>query len=212
MSTNIDANTYYNSEQTILQNLTEQAGLLSSSQHRHSLLNDSYRKRFSKYVQILMVLVLAFITYLGITMIQRSFTFIPTLVFDMIIIVLIVAVALYVVYTGSTLFIRDNTNFDEIDAQPLEDGSGVDVKALLEAGKLSPDTLVNGKICVGQECCPTGFTWDASNNKCITNAPQPFTTLNSSQVSFDDPTLQRSPNSGIIIPSYFDTNLQFSTV
>ena len=223
MSGSYTADAFYKDEIARLEAKQGQASRLSSSQQRLTLLNDSYRKRYAKYVQILMVLVLAYIVYLGMTLLQKAAPGIPVIVFDIGIVLLIFLVVYYLFFAFATLYSRNNTNYDELDIPSLSDGSGVDA-AGLDSGKLAPSTLV-GDVCVGEECCPDGYDWDQATNKCVaaagsgstTGSVSGFTTmdlgyspLNQQGTRFDDPSLKRSPDGGNIQTTFVETGLNFS--
>jgi hypothetical protein len=240
MSGSYTADQFYKDELARLEAKQGQVSRLSSSQQRLTLLNDSYRKRYAKYVQILMVLVLAYIVYLGMTLLQKSVPGIPVIVFDIGIVLLIFLVVYYLFFAFATLYSRNNTNYDELDIPSLEDGSGVDA-AGLDSGKLAPNTLV-GEVCVGESCCPDGYDWNQTENKCVvgcgsgkywnpvtnicatgsrtgsvTTLTDTFTTLeyaslNQQGTRFDDPSLKRSPDGGNVQTTFVETGLNFSKV
>jgi hypothetical protein len=235
MSGSYTADQFYQNEIARLSAKQNQATNLSVSQKRLSLLNDSYRKRYAKYVQILMVLVLAYIAYLGMSLLQKAVPKIQSMVFDIFLIALIFLVAFYLYSSFTSLSSRNNTNYDELNIQSIHDGSGVDTSSLLAAGKLAPNTLVSD-VCVGQECCPTGYTWDQTTNKCVVSAGSgsssssaaagsgsaaatvsTFTTLeyaplNNSETKFDDPSLKRSSEGSHVQITFAETVLNFSKI
>lgn len=142
-----------------------------TSQQRALELNDSYRKRYHKYIEILIVLIVTVGLYLGITTLQKQFSSIPSVAFDIAMLLVIVYVAFYLWYAAVELFTRDQTNYDELDLPPVYDASGTAASTdLINKGQLSG--LLSQDVCIGQECCPT--YWDSGNNHCIRNG---FTTL-----------------------------------
>ena len=137
-----------------------------SSQKRLSQLNDSYRKRYAKYIELFVVLIFSFIAYLGINMIQQNFTQIPSVVFDVIFLIILVLVAYYLYFAAIELLTRSELNYDELYLPPLSDPSGVDVytlNSLKNAGALSQTTTA-GANCVGAACCnPNGIAVTTAN-------------------------------------------------
>lgn len=210
------ADDFYKDELARLKAKDNQISQLSSSQQRLTLLNDSYRKRYAKYAQMLMMLVFAYIAYLGIIFGQKALPAIPSVIFDLLLILLIIAVGLYLGVSVITLYTRNVTNYDELDVPAMSDGSGVDTRDVVNSGQLTPSTTGVGDICIGQSCCPDNYHWDQATNKCI--AGNPFTTLEYSMLErqpdtrFDDPLLKRSPDSGNIETTYSDTGLKYSKV
>lgn len=160
---------FFIDETARLNEKNNQVSKLADSQQRLTLLNDSYRKRYAKYVQIMMVLVLAYVVHLGMLLLKKSALPIPPILLDFGEVLLIFLVAYYLFNAFSTLLGRTPTNYDELNVASLNDGSGVDAQSILDEGKLSTSTLglSGGDICVGENCCPAGFVWDQALNKCV---------------------------------------------
>jgi hypothetical protein len=160
---------FFIEETNRLNEKNDQVSKLADSQQRLTLLNDSYRKRYAKYVQIMMVLVLAYVVHLGMLLLKKTALPIPSIVFDFGEVLLIFLVAYYLFNAFSTLLGRTPTNYDELNVASLNDGSGVDAQSILDEGKLSKSTLglEGGDICVGENCCPADFVWDQALNKCV---------------------------------------------
>jgi hypothetical protein len=89
-----------------------------SAQQRAVLLNESYKKRFSKYIQIIMIISIALIVYLGIISFKNSLSFIPEWVLDMITGVLFAGTAIYCIIIAQDIWTRSVINFDELDLPP----------------------------------------------------------------------------------------------
>ena len=123
------ADKFYKDEFNRLQEKQKNATAIVNSQERLAELNDSYRKRYAKYVQIVMVLVLAIGIYLAAVLLQIKFPAIPQVAVDIVSIVLIFLVTFYLFSAFSELYSRSILNYDEID-MPAYDSSGVDVHAL----------------------------------------------------------------------------------
>jgi hypothetical protein len=171
MSDSYTADKFFQDETKRLTDKNDQATNLAESQQRLTLLNDSYRKRYAKYVQILMVLVLAYIAHLALTTSQKKFPVIPSILFDIAIILLIFTVAYYLYNAFTTLTARDPTNYDELNIPAMNNGSGVDSQKILNSGQLSTSSLdISGGICEGESCCPQGYDWDQDKNICVIKA------------------------------------------
>jgi hypothetical protein len=205
------ATDFYNDELSRLQAKQQNTNLILNSQERLALLNDSYRKRYAKYVQILMVLVLAVLVYLGIVLLQNRFPAIPQVVVDIVSIVLMFLVTFYLFSVFSELYSRSLLNYDELDL-PSYDASGMDISDLAAKGQIFDFQGVSGNVCVGAACCPN--TYIANTNSC----PSGFTTLEYEKiesaytdVTFDSPTLKREPTANNVEPLQHVTVLSFST-
>jgi hypothetical protein len=206
------ATNFYNDELNRLKEKQANATTILSSNERISMLNDSYRKRYAKYVEILIVLVVAFALYLGASSIQAMVPAIPQIAVDATMAILIAVVLIYLINAFYELYTRNTMNYDELDL-PAYDASGVDANLLARSGNINANGAATGNTCVGQACCPEKYTWDPTENKCKSG----FTTLEFEpiqkayvRVAFDSPSLQRRPmetNAEAVIDS---TSLVFS--
>jgi hypothetical protein len=209
---------FINNETTRLYEKKDQVDHAVSSQKRLSQLNESYRKRYAKYIEVFIVLIFSFVAYLGINILQEKFPQIPNVAFDAAVLIILVLVAYYLFYAVIELWTRSELNYDELDLPPISDPSGVDVSTLnhlKNAGALSQTTTATTS-CVGAGCCnPTGIAttnatignntatrtiWDPDTGKCkaaFTTLEQAFqgTTMTlptrsagSTEIANDDPT------------------------
>ena len=173
MATTQPGNTYtasdfYNSELDRLNKKQKNSDLIENSNERLAVLNNSYRKRYAKYVEMLMVLVLVYIVYLGIVILQKNVPSISMFVVDTVTVVLIFVVFFYLFSAFWELSSRSVLNYDELDFSQY-DASGVDVSALKDKGQLFASQGNTGatSVCVGNECCPISYTYDADMNICV---------------------------------------------
>ena len=202
---------FYNKELTRLQQKQTNATDVLNSQQRIAMLNDSYRKRYAKYVQILMVLVLSVVVYLGLNAVKNMFPIIPQFAVDLLTFLLMGVVFFYLVFAFYELYSRDVLNYDELD---LPSYSSPDSTATNSAAStlISTNTVAQG-TCVGQQCCPADYHWDVGTNKCVVG--QHFTTLESASIesaytdlAFDSPSLKRTPT--LVDVPVDPTSLNFS--
>lgn len=219
---NYTAKDFYNDELSRLKAKQQNTEVILNSQERLAMLNDSYRKRYAKYVQILMVLVCAVLIYLGVVILQKTFPTIPQVAIDIVTIILMFLVIFYLFSAFWELYSRSSLNYDELDL-PSYDASGVDVSELAAKGQVFNFLdSTNGNLCVGSACCP-GF-YDSEKNVCIstnktaTPTVQTFTTLEYEKietaytdVTFNSPSLKRKPNSNNVAPLPNTTVLTYST-
>jgi hypothetical protein len=198
------ANDFYTEEKDRLDKKKQNADEIQDSQERLAQLNDSYRKRYAKYVQILMVFVLAYGVYLAVLILQRTFPVIPQFVVDTVVILLIFLVAFYLFYAFSELYTRSVMNYDEVELSDY-DTSGPDVSELAAKGQIMSSSSM--KMCVGQACCPTGSTYNPESNKC-----EGFTTIETAykNILFNSADLKRTPNSENVKPVQDSSVLVFS--
>jgi hypothetical protein len=146
-----------------------------NAQMRNAVLNDSYRKRYSKYVEIVTILILATIAYLAISYAQSMFPSLPSTVFDSLTIIVVALVVLYLLFAFFELYTRSNMNYDELDIPP-QDVSGVTVNSSPIGNAVAAATTANnGLVCTGPACCEDSTSWDDSLKKCVSKTA--FTTI-----------------------------------
>ena len=202
---------FYNDEVDRLRDKQKTADEITRSNERLAAMNDSYRKRYAKYVQILMVLVFAYAIYLAVVLLQKQFPAIPQFVVDLIMIVLIFLVAFYLFNSGWELYSRSLINYDEVDL-PNYDASGADLTELAKKGQVIDGVNATGSPCVGASCCTTdaGKKWNPASGKCDLQ----FTTLESAYTNnlISGSTFKREPNAKDVAPTQDGSALSYSTV
>jgi hypothetical protein len=153
-----------------------------AAQGRLMTLNDSYRKRYSRYTQMIAVFVFATIGFLLVSAIPRVAPFFPKFLID----VMSLAIILYAAYLIFSMYMeinsRSNTNYDELDLPPSVDVSGnmmaLDIgqknKTEWSLGDIS-ELLAKYSIntCFGGDCCPTGYVYSSTSNKCVEASTDP---------------------------------------
>jgi hypothetical protein len=206
------ANDFYNDELKRLNAKQQNANSILNSQERLAALNDSYRKRYAKYVQILMVLVLAYGVYLAMILAQKMFPAIPQIAVDGVIILLIFLVSIYLFSASWELYTRSVLNYDELEISAY-DASGVDVSRLAEEGQIFNSPGSGGSKCIGEACCEDPTKYDSTTNKCKDS----FTTLEYTKldsaytnVSFNSELLKRSPSANQVNPLQDMSSLVYS--
>lgn len=213
------ATQFYEDELNRLNAKNENAKSILNSQDRLAKLNDSYRKRYAKYVEILVVLIIAYTLRLGIILLRKYFPTIPLLVVDIVTTLLIFAVSYYLFNVSWELRTRSNINYDELEI-PAYDSSGVSVSDIDENGRV-PGSGNSLDTCIGEQCCPGNF--NNAEQKCniqatpvqtTTQPPaSPFTTLENvaNDLPFNSPELKRESTMNVK-PSEHTTSLNYSKV
>jgi hypothetical protein len=171
-----DVTQYIADESNRLDSKLKSVNAAYNAQMRNAVLNDSYRKRYAKYVEIVTILILAVIAYLAISYIQSVFPSLPAALFDGLTIIIVSLVVLYLLFAFFELYTRSNMNYDEVELPP-QDVSGVTMNnAIIGNTITAARTANNGLVCTGEECCTPGQTkWDTAQQKCVSLSP--FTTL-----------------------------------
>ena len=214
------AQTFYDDELKRLNDKNENANSILNSQDRLAKLNDSYRKRYSKYVEILIVLIIAYTVRLGILLLRKYFPAIPLLVVDIVTTLLIFAVSYYLFNAFWELNTRSNINYDEIEI-PSYDSSGVNVSDIDESGRVA-GTDNSMDTCIGEQCCPGNFnivsqTCNTGNlnsgnlTAAFTSIEQSMAEKNSTILSFNSLDLKREFTMNVK-PSEYTTSLNYSKV
>jgi hypothetical protein len=169
MSGVVDAPTYITAETKRLNEKKIAVDAAFNAQTRNSMLNESYRKRYSKYVEILAVLVIGVILYLGIAALPEMFPVIPGSVADALSIVLVSGVIIYIVFAFIEIFNRSKINYDEVDLPPvnaegkISDAAGATGMSSAQQAAL----LSTSGECSAATCCPAGTVYNTVLKTCI---------------------------------------------
>lgn len=175
----VDATQYVRDESARLTSKLASVNDAYNAQMRNATLNDSYRKRYAKYIEVVTILILATVAYLGISYFQSMFPDLPSIVFDALSIIVVSLVMLYLLFAAFELFTRSNMNYDEI-ALPPQDISGITVNTASVGNTITGParTTENGLLdtCSEASCCSTGTYWDSTSSKCVSSRAS-FSTL-----------------------------------
>ena len=157
---------------------TEKSRLLQKKQNidnaldgrrRAALLNESYRQRYFQYLKMIIVFVITLVIYVILVLLSRTFTFIPSVVFDLIYVLLFAAGFFTIYFMYIDVANRDKMYFDQIDLDGPSilspDQISKDAKNSANSGNLLG--TINLSSCIGNNCCSTGTVWDASNSVCV---------------------------------------------
>lgn len=167
-------------KQTIDDSLQQQKRLIQ--------LNNSYRLRYTDYIKIMLFITFVIIIYVGIVLAQRYLPFIPSIVFEVILILFIPISIIIMYYRFRNLMLHNNMNYDEIDFKPptiLSDKEKLaeQVKAR-ETQQKSGDLLGGLSGCIGKDCCGETTQWDSGNLVCVSGT-NGFTTIDYAVINGD---------------------------
>jgi hypothetical protein len=159
-------------KQTVDDSLQQQKRLIQ--------LNNSYRLRYTDYIKIMLFITFVIVLFVGIILAQRYLPFIPSIVFEGMLILLIPISIIIIYYRFRNLMIHNKMNYDEIDYKPptiLSDQEklAAQVKAR-ETQQASGDLLGGLSGCVGKDCCSGTTQWDSGNLVCV-GGTNGFTTI-----------------------------------
>ena len=91
-----------------------------SAQKRAIWLNESYRKRYSRYTRIVMIISAVFVIYLGVLAFRKYLPSYPEWISDVLLIIVFSGGAVLCVNILVEIAGRSTTNYDELDLPPYE--------------------------------------------------------------------------------------------
>jgi|UniRef100_A0A6C0LPV9 hypothetical protein len=167
-------------KQTVDDSLQQQKRLIQ--------LNNSYRLRYTDYIKIMLFITFVIVLFVGIVLAQRYLPFIPSIVFEVMLILLIPISIIIMYYRFRNLMVHNNMNYEEIDYKPptilsAEEKLAAQVKAR-ETQQSSGDLLGGLSGCIGKDCCGETTQWDSGNSMCVT-ATNGFTTIDYAVINGD---------------------------
>ena len=156
-------------------------------QKRITLLNNSYRLRYADYVNIIVTITIALVIFIGISMARRYLTIIPSIVYDILVILLISVTCIIIYYKYTNILTHNKINYDELDYNPPTILSDKDKKKLEAERKTNilntGDLLGEFGTCIGAQCCSGNTVWDNKQFLCINK--DTFTTMNYALLNSD---------------------------
>lgn len=136
-------------------------------QKRLILLNDTYRKRYLQYMKILIAIVIVLAIFWGLQALETYITFIPSAIFDLLMIINFVVGLIYIYLVYVDINTRDLIEYDKLSIN----GPSAKTKSDITAQKDGSDLLKPINACANETCCSEGTTWDEVTGKCIVTKP-----------------------------------------
>lgn len=139
------------------------------SQKRMIELNDTFRQRYADYVKMMVILAFTLFIIICLAILQRNIPVIPTFVFE-ILYIFVIVIGLYMMYYKYTdISRRDRIHYNELDlASPINNTPDQIAKQQAESSKYGNLLgTINIGGCIGPQCCSGNTVWDASNSVCI---------------------------------------------
>jgi hypothetical protein len=161
-----------NSENSEINNKLAQVNGNVTTKKRVLELNESSRLRTAAYTSILLVIIFGLASFAFIAILGKTFTFIPEIVYDIAIVLIVCYCAYTVYYKYLDIVNRDSLNFNEVN-QPQPDILTPAQIAKQRAGAgLHGDLLgsLNLKQCLGETCCGEDTVWDQMAGMCVSPA------------------------------------------
>lgn len=157
------------------------------TQNRMITLTNSYRKKYSDYNTMYLILIVFLSILCGIMIIKRFLPFIPSYVYEILYVILIPLFCIILYHKYLDISKRDDIYYDEIVRKKpttLTPNEALKKKVeeqnkILNSGSL----LASYSGCVGAKCCSDTTIWDTGNSVCV--AKDGFTTINYAMINGD---------------------------
>jgi hypothetical protein len=148
----------------------EQIDNARQGQMRVLMMNESYRKRQSEYMKLIIAVVVVFALVIVMRYTRVFFNVLPEAVYTLLHILLFASVIIYSMITYVNVSSREKINFDRLDIPGPKIESTADFNARNAAAKLAGDLLgvSDSDLCKGAACCTAGATeWNLIDQKCV---------------------------------------------
>jgi hypothetical protein len=123
-----------------------------ATQKRLMILNDSYRKRYSKYTQMIALFVFCVISVLGLNALSKALPFIPTIVFNAATFIVVVYCVFRIISLYFEIQSRSRLDYDELNLPPTVDTSmnavSFDIGKEDKSGELNLGRIYDILLCV----------------------------------------------------------------
>jgi hypothetical protein len=136
-----------------------------STKERVSVLNDSYRQRYMEYTKMMRIFIIALVCFLLLFFGGKYIPIIPSIVFDILYIILFVVTCIIEVNIFIGIQRRNKLYFDRINLDPP--ATSDQVAASKTASGLSGNLLDSINVCIGKNCCSDGTYWDTETSMCL---------------------------------------------
>jgi hypothetical protein len=155
------------------------------SKERLIQLNTNYIERNAQYQKMVIAIIIGLAIILIIKYIS-DYTPIPSNIFSLIIIIVLITVGIYCFNIYLVLINRDPMDYEKLNISPPKIMSPSQINDALNKSSKDFNLLSNLDLglCAGSSCCSTGTKWDISGQVCIdegtTNEPfEPLLKVNS---------------------------------
>lgn len=136
--------------------------LAKTSQNRMLTLNNSFSARYGAYTKIIIVLVVSFLIFIGLTFLHSAAPAIPGGIMDLAYILVLSVGFIYCLTIYMDIQSRDPVYFDQINVPAPPDN------IVNNEGKSKDGNLIGGfGACVNDSCCATGTHWDTDTSTCL---------------------------------------------
>jgi len=153
-------------EKQRLQDKKESVDNAFNGQKRAVELINSNRLQQHSYTNLIIVLIITLVLFIGIMMLSSYFPFVPQVVFELLSIIVISAGIYISLYSFFDIESRSNMNFNELDLPGLKNSLAGNTRA---EGTGNWRDLLGGSIggCITSDCCGPNTEWDNGNTVCV---------------------------------------------
>ena len=142
-------------------------------QQRMTMLNDSYRQKYSFYLKLVLTVLTLTILYIIINFLSSKMPMIPGPVWDLILIIIFSVGFIYLYYVYMDMSRRDSMNFNKLYFAVPDPKKVTDTAKLLKGGDNSKQSLADALksftgACRGADCCAgDNLTYDGESKVCV---------------------------------------------
>jgi hypothetical protein len=162
---------YVDHEKRLLEdqkNLVNDAALAKS---RQVALNESVRKRTQDYSYLMMVVCIFLGVLLLLAFLKPSLTFIPSIIFDLLIVIVVASAVIYVIFAIQKIRARDRIDYDTLDL-PSPAIDPADAAGANNNNNGSGSGSGDQCYARAEGCCGSGTMYDPTTGTCV---PAPTT-------------------------------------
>jgi len=156
------------------------------SQQRMINLNNSFRERYADYTKVLLIIIITLVTIVGIIILHKNITIIPSFIIYILIILVTVIGIFSSYYKYSLINARDRLYYDELNLQPPSISTSGQTAAAQSQNAATGNLLgtINIGGCIGPQCCSGNTIWDSGNSVCIASIPAINTSIGNTISTF----------------------------
>jgi len=191
LNQNTLANNIISSEMARIQSQQSILDNAQKGQQRILNLNDSYRKRYTQYLKMIIAVAIILVIVWVLQVLDTRFAgLIPSYLFDLLTVIIVSIGVIYCYLVYSDIGRHNPLNYDELNIATPENAAPPQT-----AGAAAPNSnestnggdLTASGACSGQSCCGTGTIWDPITKTCK-QSTQGFTTLSQSMSNVEPKT------------------------
>jgi hypothetical protein len=156
----------------------------NETKQREVQLKQNSGSRLTYYNYMLLILIAAFLGYIGIYFIEKNFSFIPEYVFTILKIVVISLAIIFCLKIYIIIQSRDPLNFDKLNlVKPGVDSPEESEQKRQQAEKEGELLGAVPSKCSGKDCCGENTVWDEEKMLCVPNVNETYQNIRPNEPS-----------------------------